>query len=115
MGIVFLDEVDKIANFSKSKDRDVAGEGVQQALLKMVEGAIVSVLDQNSKTAVQVDTTNILFVASGAFVGLDRLVALRLNVGADQRDENLKRVQARDLISFGMIPVSFQNLSHYTS
>ncbi|XP_072937977.1 ATP-dependent clpX-like chaperone, mitochondrial isoform X1 [Epargyreus clarus] len=143
-GIVFLDEVDKIGAVPGIHQlRDVGGEGVQQGMLKMLEGAVVSVPERNSRKlrgdAVQVDTTNILFVASGAYNGLDRLVQRRnnekyLGFGAwdprsgrraalaaaaadaspldsaraegDERDAWLRKVQARDLIDFGMIPVS---------
>lgn len=85
LGIVFLDEVDKIGAVPGIHQlRDVGGEGVQQGMLKMLEGTIVSVPERNSPRklrgeTVQVDTTNILFVASGAYTGLDRLIARRLN------------------------------------
>ncbi|XP_028158502.1 ATP-dependent Clp protease ATP-binding subunit clpX-like, mitochondrial [Ostrinia furnacalis] len=142
-GIVFLDEVDKIGAVPGIHQlRDVGGEGVQQGMLKMLEGAVVSVPERNSRKlrgdAVQVDTTNILFVASGAYNGLDRLVQRRNNekylgfgawdsrsgrraalqaaaadasphataaAEADERDAWLRKVQARDLIDFGMIPL----------
>lgn len=83
-GIVFLDEVDKIGAVPGIHQlRDVGGEGVQQGLLKILEGTVVSVPERNSRKmrgdTVQVDTTNILFVASGAFNGLDRVISRRKN------------------------------------
>jgi len=80
-GIVFLDEIDKISAVSDihQLQRDVGGTGVQQAMLKMLEGTVINVPGKNRNKTVQVDTTNVLFVASGAFVGLDRLISQRTN------------------------------------
>lgn len=89
---MFLDEVDKIGAVPGIHQlRDVGGEGVQQGMLKMLEGTIVNVPERNSPRklrgeTVQVDTTNILFVASGAYTGLDRLIARRLNEKVGQLD-----------------------------
>ncbi|XP_037721394.1 ATP-dependent Clp protease ATP-binding subunit clpX-like, mitochondrial [Drosophila subpulchrella] len=113
-GIVYLDEVDKICAIPDIKcRRDIGGEGVQQGMLKMLEGSVVNVIERKhlfGKKHNHLDTTNILFVASGAFNGLDKIIARRLNgsslldKGQEERDKYLTKVQARDLTEFGMIP-----------
>jgi ATP-dependent Clp protease ATP-binding subunit ClpX len=129
-GIIFLDEVDKISRKSESStvSKDVSGEGVQQALLKLVEGTKCRIIPpgsrkQSTTDGIEIDTTNILFIAGGAFVGLENIIKNRLqgtSIGFNAKlatpvDVDLAEVAPDDLVRYGLIPEFVGRFSSYVS
>ena len=128
-GIIFLDEVDKISRKSESStvSKDVSGEGVQQALLKLIEGTKCKIVAPGSRKSsgetIDIDTTNILFIAGGAFVGLDNIIKNRVqgtSMGFNARlstdnDIDLEDVVPDDLVRYGLIPEFVGRFSSYVS
>jgi len=129
-GIIFLDEIDKISRKSESStvSKDVSGEGVQQALLKLIEGTKCKIIPQGSRKqatsdGIEIDTTNILFIAGGAFVGLENILKTRLqgtSMGFGAKittdiEVDLAEVTPDDLVRYGLIPEFVGRFSSYVS